>query len=244
MPKRGNKALKKRTVSMIAAATAFVLSVLVYGQLAFGWFSVSEKIGGDGMGVSLSEGSGTFGTVTYFPVTGINGNDYTIPKVVPDGYRPELPTYDPAKLLTSKYKDAIVLVLHYTVPDDTYRLTVHCDDAWYDNSVAGDETNKEFQNILSNVTQLSLCTVATETDDSVTLTSAAELKSFVTTSPTLGKGTTSLSFDLSKPEDGNSGNLYILVEYYPEMIEYYSVGAGYLKMYFNNDLTFSLEKKS
>lgn len=51
MPKKRNKAYKKRMISMIAATIAFVLSLSAYGQIAFGWFSFSQKVEPNGMGV-------------------------------------------------------------------------------------------------------------------------------------------------------------------------------------------------
>lgn len=55
MPEKRNNVYKKRMISMIAVTVAFVLSLLAYGQLAFGWFSSSQKVETDGMGVHSQE---------------------------------------------------------------------------------------------------------------------------------------------------------------------------------------------
>lgn len=227
-----------RSVSVFAFAVIITLALLFSLNKSFCWFSDNRKSSASGMNFGTSRGTSSLLAVDFFPVVSINGSAYTFIDT-PNGYIPELPCEDPAQIASSVYKKAIVMRISYCVVEQQGYIRVYhnrTQSGTVNTPWIGIDSNAVGNNWISNCIQFSQ---AISVNGYVFTKNPATSTSFITGNPhdTVVKNDY-LTFNLPQ----GSGELYLLMEYSPALIEYFCLcsQAGVYTINYNNDLFFEL----
>jgi len=232
----------KLILSIVNISVAFIIFVVimcVYIEKGYSWFAFNKDVDGNGLNVDLKGDDFTITEVHIYPVTEINGNNYTFEEAV-ENYDFAIPCEDPADIIQSIYKKAIILSFDTVINSGvTVTLTAECSQPWIDNtSMANcvDRTIAEKQNYLSNCVRLYTGTV-----QNGVFTKSNQPVKFANGDPTgtITKSSANLSSYTTATQD-----FYILMEYDPTLIQYFTSGANisYESVTYANDITFKLSQ--
>lgn len=226
--------LIKRLLVLLSLAVLLCFLLVILFDQTLGWFSTQTTVAGSGMQIAISNEDSSLISIRCFPVDEINGNAYSFLEP-PADYVPELPCEDPANIVESLYKKAIVIRLTYRVaPNTAAHITVQGGD-WIDRDHTP-TTEGVGTNNLSNCIQMTAGTVSGNT-----FTKTGTPLSFITQDPT--------SATIYKPETVNfQGNLagttefWLVIEYNRTLIEYFcqTSSSGAEKINYVGDLIFRL----
>lgn len=233
--KKGKLILSIVNISIVLVI--FTVVMIVFIEKGYSWFAFNDKGNGNGLDILMKGEDFTITDVHIYPVTEIDGNNYTFVDAG-ENYDFAIPCEDPANIIQSMYKKAIILSFDCQINAGVnVSLMAEASQPWINNTSmenCADRTVAEKQNYLSNCVRLYIGTA-----NNGVFTKSGSPQKFVTGDPnsTVTKGTVNLSTYTTSTQ-----NFYILMEYDPTLISYFTSGAniGYESVTYSNDILFRL----
>ena len=233
------KNVQKATVGIVLTSVALIFSIIgllmTNGTLA--WFGGNKNVHADGFGIRIANASNVSATLKSFPVSKIDGNNYTFDINGTESYT--LPVHDEEQIVPLEYQKALVVEITVTAMEQIpFTLSLR--------SLHDVSTLVGQNNWISNCLKIRRATYADGVATTVAVTEPPATTGFVT----LGTGTTETSktseFNLvSEKLSPGTYKYYFVLEYDMNIIEY--IAARMQELYptietvqYSNDIEFML----